>query len=216
MSKLSSFLSPDLWAGLEGFLLGGGLIIAIGAQNAYLIRQGVRGERVYFIATLCFLSDAVLMVIGAAGVGAVIASDELLRSVAAWGGGFFLIVYGLKSAFAVFNPNPMDWEDDMVKRQTLWNITLTTIALTYLNPHVYLDTVVLVGGVAAQYDLHSRLSFTAGAIVASFIWFYGLAFGAIQVAHFFRSQRGAQLLDGTVCLVMWTVAFSLITGRLNQ
>lgn len=208
-------LMTNVWAGFEGFALGGGLIIAIGAQNAYVIRQGVRGERVFFIATLCFLSDALLIVVGAAGVGAVIASDELLRSVAAWGGAFFLGVYGFKSAYGVFNPEPMELENADTGIQGIWKITLTTIALTYLNPHVYLDTVVLVGGVAAQYELVERLFFTGGAILASCIWFYGLALGSLKVARFFQTERGAQVLDGVVCLVMWFVAISLITGELS-
>ncbi len=202
-------------AGLEGFALGGGLIIAIGAQNAYVIRQGVRGERVFYIATLCFLSDALLIVIGAAGVGAVIASDDLLRTVAAWGGAFFLGVYGIKSAYAVFNPEPMELSDGVDGGQGIWKITLTTLALTYLNPHVYLDTVVLVGGVAAQYGFGERLFFTSGAIIASCCWFYGLAVGSLRVARFFQTERGAQVLDGLVCLVMWSVAVSLINGELG-
>ena len=208
--------SPLFFASVEGFVLGGGLIIAIGAQNAYLIRQGVRGERVFVIATICFLSDALLIIVGAAGIGSFIASDELLRSVAAWGGAFFLIVYGAKAAFAVLNPEPMDWDKGDGVRLGLWKIILTTAALTYLNPHVYLDTVVLVGGVAAQYDdLQQRLFFTMGAVVASFVWFYGLALGSVKVAPFFQTTRGARVLDGTVCLVMWTVGFSLIKGELG-
>ena len=142
-------LPSHFLAALEGFAIGGGLIIAIGAQNAYLIRQGVRGERVFLIATLCFLSDALLIAIGAAGVGALIASDPLLRSIAAWGGALFLSIYGAKSARAVLNPEPMHWEANAVNPHGIWKIALTTLALTFLNPHVYLDTVVLVGGIAA-------------------------------------------------------------------
>lgn len=212
---VQTFTSLELFAALEGFMLGGGLIIAIGAQNAYLIRQGVRGERVFFVATICFLSDALLIILGAAGVGAVIASDPLLRSVAAWGGGAFLIVYGAKSAYAVFKPEPMDWQAGDGPRRGIWKIALTTAALTYLNPHVYLDTVVLVGGLAAQYETQSRLFFTGGAVFASFCWFYGLAIGAIKAARFFRTERGAQILDITVCLVMWLVAGSLIKSEMS-
>lgn len=207
--------SSELLAALEGFLLGGGLIIAIGAQNAYLIRQGVRGERVFFVATICFVSDAFLIVIGAAGVGALIASDPMLQSVAAWGGGLFLIAYGAKSAHAAFKPEPMDWEGGDETRSGIWKIALTTTALTFLNPHVYLDTVVLVGGLAAQYDLQSRLFFTGGAVFASFCWFYSLAMGSIRAARFFQTKRGARVLDTTVCLVMWIVAGSLIKGELG-
>ncbi len=211
------FLTSSLFlAGLEGFVLGGGLIIAIGAQNAYLIRQGVRGERVFLIATLCFLSDALLIVVGAAGIGSFIASDDFLRSVAAWGGAFFLLVYGAKSAYAVFNPEPMEGSNGESSGRGVWSIVLTTIALTYLNPHVYLDTIVLVGGVAAQHDdLQARLYFTSGAVIASFVWFYGLAVGAVKAAPLFQSVRGAQILDGTVCVVMWAVGAALIKGEMG-
>lgn len=211
------FLTSSLFlASLEGFALGGGLIIAIGAQNAFLIRQGVRGERVFLVATLCFLSDALLIIVGAAGIGSFIASDELLRSVAAWGGAFFLLVYGAKSAYGVFNPEPMESLNGNGTRRGVWPIVLTTVALTYLNPHVYLDTIILVGGVAAQYDdLQARLYFTAGAVIASCVWFYGLAVGAVKAAPLFQSVRGAQVLDGTVCLVMWMVGGALIKGELG-
>ena len=204
-----------LLAGLQGFALGGGLIIAIGAQNAYLIRQGVRGERVFFIASICFLSDALLIAVGAAGLGSVIASDPLLKSVAAWGGALFLGVYGAKSAFNVYKPEPMSRDICDTDTEGHWKVFLTTIALTFLNPHVYLDTVVLVGGVAAQFDLAPRLFFTGGAIAASFIWFYGLAIGSVKVAPFFQTRRGARILDGTVCAVMWVVAISLLKRELG-
>ena len=209
-----SFYLPYLIAALEGFGLGGGLIIAIGAQNAYLIRQGVRGQRVVFIATLCFLSDALLISIGSAGVGSLIASDPLLKSIAAWGGALFLSVYGAKSALAVLNPEPMQWDVNAANPHGVWKITLTTLALTFLNPHVYLDTLVLVGGIAAQYELTLRTCFTVGAIFASCIWFYGLAVFSVNVAPFFKTKGGARLLDGTVCAIMWLVAVSLIKGEL--
>ena len=208
-------MTLQLIAALEGFALGGGLIIAIGAQNAYLIRQGVQGERVYFIATICFLSDALLIAIGTAGIGPLIASDQWLRSFAAWGGVLFLSVYGAKSALAIFNPKPLIyWGSDSTKLQGSWKIVLTTLALTFLNPHVYLDTVVLVGGVAAQYDVTLRTYFTLGAILASCTWFYGLAFFSVKVASFFEYKCGIRLLDGAVCAIMWMLASSLIKNEI--
>ena len=203
----------ELIPALEGFALGGGLIIAIGAQNAYLIRQGIRGERVFFIATLCFLSDTLLIVIGAAGIGSVIASDQVLRNYSAWGGALFLSVYGAKSAMATLNPKTFIRRKPIsANLQGLWKITLTTLALTFLNPHVYLDTVVLVGGVSAQYDEMPRTYFTLGAILASCTWFYGLAMFSSKAASFFDTKGGMRVLDGTVCAIMWMVALSLIKG----
>jgi len=205
-----------MWlAALQGLALGGSLIIAIGGQNAYVIQQGVRGERVFLVATICFVSDAVLIAVGSAGVGTLIAQDPVLRQIAAWGGAAFLGFYGAKSAYAVFRPNLNFDENDAGKLNgNLKRIILTTLALTYLNPHVYLDTVVLVGGIAAQYEATPRLFFAAGAILASLLWFYGLAIAARQVAPFFRTAFGARVLDTIVWLIMWTVAGSLIIGEL--
>jgi L-lysine exporter family protein LysE/ArgO len=201
----------ELIPAFKGFALGGGLIIAIGAQNAYLIRQGIRGERVFFIATLCFLSDVLLIVVGAAGIGSMIASDQLIQNYSAWGGAFFLSVYGARSALAVLNPKPsVHFESGFANPRGVWKITLTTLALTFLNPHVYLDTVVLLGGVAAQYDEIPRTYFTLGAILASCSWFYCLAVFSEKAAPFFETKGGTRLLDGTVCVIMWVIALSLI------
>ena len=206
-----------MWlAGIQGFAIGGSLIIAIGGQNAYVIQQGVRGEHVFLVATICFLSDALLISVGAAGVGTLIAQDPTLRQVAAWGGALFLGFYGAKSAYDVFRPTVMSDDDGAGGLNgNLKRVIVTTLAFTYLNPHVYLDTVVLVGGIAAQYDADARLFFTVGAILASFLWFYGLALTARQVAPFFRTKFGARVLDGVIWLVMWTVAGSLIVGELS-
>jgi L-lysine exporter family protein LysE/ArgO len=206
-----------MWlSALQGFAIGGSLIIAIGGQNAYVIQQGVRGRRVFLVATICFLSDALLISAGAGGVGTLIAQNLLLRQVAAWGGALFLFVYGAKSAHGVFFPDP-DIADDVTPSGNgdLKRIIATTLALTYLNPHVYLDTVVLLGGIAAQYEAAERLTFTIGAIIASLLWFYGLAITARQVAPFFRTELGARVLDGIVWAVMWVVAGSLVIGELS-
>jgi len=206
-----------MWlAAFQGFAIGGSLIIAIGGQNAYVIQQGVKGQRVFLVATICFLSDALLISVGAAGVGTLIAQDPTLRQVAAWGGALFLGFYGAKSAYSVFRPTVyVDDGETGPSNGHLKRIVITALAFTYLNPHVYLDTVVLVGGIAAQYDTDARLFFTVGAILASFLWFYGLALTARQVAPFFRTEFGARVLDGVIWLVMWTVAGSLIAGELS-
>jgi len=199
----------------QGFLLGGSLIIAIGGQNAFVIQQGVRGHHVFLVATICFLSDAFLITLGTAGVGTLVATDDTLRRVAAWGGALFLIIYGAKSAYAFIKANPpIKDELDIASAVSLKRIITTTLAFTYLNPHVYLDTVVLIGGIAAQYNTTERLTFTIGAVLASCLWFYGLAIGARKMAPFFQSPVGARVLDAIICIVMWAVAGSLIMGEL--
>ncbi len=206
-----------MWfAALQGFAIGGGLIIAIGGQNAYIIQQGVRGQHVFLVTTICFLSDALLISAGAGGVGTLIAQNPTLRQVAAWGGAIFLGVYGAKSAYAVLRPN-LDFGETSSGggNGNLKRVIAATLALTYLNPHVYLDTVVLLGGVAAQYGPSDRLAFALGAIFASLLWFYGLAIAARKVAPFFRTEFGARVLDAVVCAIMWAIAGSLIMGELS-
>jgi L-lysine exporter family protein LysE/ArgO len=131
------------------------------------------------------------------------------------GGAFFLSLYGAKSALAVFNPKPLiHWEVSSANPQGFWGVALTTLALTFLNPYVYLDTVVLVGGVAAQYDLTPRTYFILGVIFASCTWFYSLALFSVKGASFFETKGGVRLLDGMVCAVLWMVALSLIKSEI--
>ncbi len=202
-------------AASQGFGLGLGLIIAIGAQNAFVIRQGVIGRCVFAVATVCFLTDAALIVAGAAGLGSVIAETPWLRQAAAWGGAAFLVFYGVQAAKNVIRAREFDW-DAGPKAGGLKAAVLTALALSWLNPHVYLDTVVMLGGVAAQVDGGARLWFAGGAVLASFLWFYGLAAGAQAAAPFFRGKTGMRLLDGIVALVMFMIAATLIWGEVGH
>jgi len=206
-----------LTAYFQGFFIGAGLIIAIGAQNAFVIRQGIKGHHVFLVTTLCFLSDALLISLGVAGVGALIAKNPLIRDIAAWGGAAFLIVYGVLAAKACWQSAHSHWLDQLngpvPGRKTT---VLTTLGFTFLNPHVYLDTLVVVGGIAAQFSINNRLYFALGAITSSAIWFYALGYGGTLLAPFFRKPFGARLLDGTVAVLMWTVAVFLITGQVQS
>ena len=203
----------------EGALLGAALIIAIGAQNAYVIRQGIRGEHVFPIAAACFVTDAILITIGAAGLGSFIAETPWLRQVAAWGGAVFLIVYGAQAAWRAWRTKaiPLDGEPDEggTGKLGLKGAVLAALAFSWLNPHVYLDTVVLLGGVAAQVDDDLRPLFTLGAVCASFVWFFGLALGARAAAPFFQGPFGIRVLDAVVAAVMWNIAATLIHGELR-
>lgn len=208
-------MTIDLGAFVQGAALGFGLIIAIGAQNAFVIRQGVRGEYAFAVATVCCLTDAALITAGAFGLGSLIAETPWLRQVAAWGGAAFLLVYGSRSAWSAYRPAEYDW-DAGPKAGALRSAIGIALALSWLNPHVYLDTVVMLGGIAAQVSDAARPSFTIGAVIASFVWFYGLVFGAKAAAPFFRSTRGAQVLDGLVAIVMFAIAFTLMFGELKR
>lgn len=209
-------------AALEGLALGASLIIAIGAQNAYVIRQGVKGEHVFAVAMVCAFVDVALISVGAAGVGTLIAQSPLLRTLAAWGGAAFLVTFGLMAARAAIKASAESWEQaDKGATQgkptgkSLGAAMAAAAAFSLFNPHVYLDTVVVLGGIAAQYEANERLYFAGGAMSASLIWFFGIGYGATLVAPFFRTRAGARALESTVAIIMFVIAGSLIWGEVQ-
>ena len=206
-------------AGRQSCLLqgGGSLIVAIGAQNAYVIRTGVMKRHVFAVTTACFLIDAGLIWAGAAGLGTVIAGSAWLSRIAAWGGAGFLIVYGGRAAWAVWRPQPHDWDSGGGGEDPGWKgAVAAALGFSLLNPHVYLDTVVLIGSVAAQFEAAGRVSFAVGAAIASALWFYGIGYGAALAAPFFLTVTGARVLDACVWVIMWAVAGSLLAGVLGE
>ncbi len=193
-------------AGLAGFALGFSLILAIGAQNAFVLRQGLRGEHVLAVVLVCAVSDAVLIAAGVAGFGALTAMVPGLERVMRYGGAAFLLVYGARAFRAA-------WRGGAVLEAGagaggLRRAVLTCLALTWLNPHVYLDTVVLLGAVSAQYS--DRLAFGVGAVAASFTFFFALGYGARLLAPLFRRPASWRLLDAGVGAVMWAIAWALL------
>jgi len=203
-------------AAIEGLGLGASLIIAIGAQNAYVLRQGLRRQHVFAVASLCFLIDCALIVLGAGGFASLLRAVPSLPNIAAWGGAAFLAIYSLRAFAAALKPEALSAADgDAAAGVGLKAAVLTALALSLLNPHVYLDTVILLGGIAAQYPNDERLAFTLGAILASGLWFYGLGYGARQLAPIFASPRAWRLLDGFVGCVMAALAAGLVIGQLR-
>ena len=198
-------LSPTAF--IEGLGLGAGLIIAIGAQNAFVLRQGLRREHIFTVATICFLSDAALITAGVLGIGTLVAATPWLTILASVGGAGFLFLYGSKAFLAARNPDILDVTNTPNRAS---NAIFTALALTWLNPHVYLDTVVLLGSIAGRYPSPERLTFGAGAVIASLIWFYGLGYGAAKLAPLFARPRSWQVLDILIGLVMWTIGASLL------
>lgn len=198
----------------QGMGLGGGLIIAIGAQNAFVLSQGVRRNYPLQTAAVCSICDATLIFVGVSGFGALIASNPHLAQLAAWFGALFLFWYGSRSFRSALQGGKLeaDAEQSLSRRKLL----LTTLALTLLNPHVYLDTVVLVGSISGQLADSERYMFGAGAISASIIWFFCLSMGAGLLAPLFRKPVAWRCLDGFVCLTMWTIACSLLWPQLQQ
>ena len=194
---------------ISGLLLGASLIIAIGAQNAYVLRQGLLQSHVFVIVTLCFVSDATLITAGVLGLGAFIESHQSWLNYVAIIGGIFLIVYGLLAFRRALNPEALTPAQNG-GQQSLSRVIMITLALTWGNPHVYLDTVVLIGGLSAQYSGDERYWFGAGAVAGSAIWFYTLGFGARYLAPLFAKPAAWRILDLIIALVMWALAWSLL------
>ena len=191
---------------LFGFVTGLSLIVAIGAQNAFVLRQGIRNEHVLPVVILCAVSDLVLIVAGVAGVGALVTAHPQLMTIARYGGAAFLLGYGLLAARRALQPAVMTPGDAGPAR--LPAVLLTCLTLTFLNPHVYLDTVVLLGTLASQQG-DGRWRFGAGAALASLVWFFGLGFGARQLAGLFAKPVTWRILEGVIALTMIALSVSL-------
>lgn len=197
-------------AAFAGFRLGLGLILAIGAQNAFVLRQGIRREHVFASCLFCALSDAILIAVGVSGFAAASLAAPWLAPLLRWGGVGFLVWYGFRALKAAFTGG-----DGLTaasgEGQGLRATLLTIAAFTWLNPHVWLDTVVLLGSVSAQYP-GQALGFAAGAMTASFAFFFSLGYGARLLAPLFARPRAWQVLDVVVGLTMWSLAASLAFG----
>lgn len=190
-----------------GFALGFSLIMAIGAQNAFILRQGLKGQYVLPLVLICAGSDAILIMAGVAGFGGLIAANPWALDIVRWGGAAFLIVYGAMNFRAAFKGGDK-LQDKGGTAVSLRAAAVTCLTLTWANPHVYLDTVVLLGGISAQYD--PAWAFGIGAGVASFTFFFMLGFGARLLRSVFTSTRAWQVLDVLVGVTMWVIAASLI------
>lgn len=184
---------------MVGFLASFALIAAIGAQNAFVLRQGVRGEHVLAVAAVCTASDIVLIGAGIAGFGALVAAHPGALSAAKFGGAAFLIGYGALAARRAWRVSALTPSEQGPAR--LLQVLVTCLALTWLNPHVYLDTVVLLGALANEHR-DGRWLFGVGAVTASAVWFFSLGLGARRLAGLFASPATWRLLDGVIAVTM--------------
>jgi L-lysine exporter family protein LysE/ArgO len=203
--------SPALLAAVAGLGLGLSLIVAIGAQNAFVLRQGLLGEHVAPVVAICVASDAVLIVAGVAGAGAVLTAIPSLVIVIRIVGACFLLTYGFLAARRALRPGSasLDPADAGAARRGLLPVVATCLALTWLNPHVYLDTVVLLGSVAAGRG-GQRWWFAAGAATASLLWFCLLGRGAAALRPLFARPVAWRVLDGVIAAVMVAIGVGLI------
>ena len=197
---------------LRGLGLGASLIIAIGAQNAFVLRQGLRREQAVLVAAICAACDALLITLGTAGVGSIIAHLPWLTRLMSLGGAMFLLFYGFLAFRRALHPSALQAASAPAAHGS---IAVTTLSVSLLNPHVYLDTVVLVGGLAGQYAPSPRLVFALGAVSASCLWFFSLALGAAFLAPLFRRPGAWRILDCGVGVVLWVIAFGLVRSCLN-
>ena len=182
-----------------GFLASFTLIAAIGAQNALVLRQGIRREHVLPVVALCTVSDIVLIAAGIAGVGALINAHPGALHIAKFGGALFLVCYGLLAARRAWRPSALTPAE--VAPARLAQVLVTCAALTFLNPHVYLDTVVLLGALANEHR-DERWLFGVGAVTASAVWFFSLGLGARRLAGLFATPLTWRILDGLVAVMM--------------
>lgn len=193
---------------LKGLGMGAGLIMAIGAQNAFVLRQGLLRRYVFVCALICTLCDMGLISAGVAGMGGLIVAHPQLLALAKWGGAAFLALYGLRSAIAAFKAGSLEAAPQGVA--SVAAAVAAAFSFSLLNPHVYLDTVVLLGAVGGQQPGDGRIAFAVGAMSASVVWFFGLAYGARLLAPVFARAIAWRVLDGLIAVVMWGLAASLL------
>jgi len=195
---------------LAGFALSFSLILAIGAQNAFVLRQGLKAAHVGPVVVICCLSEAVLIFAGVAGFGAVAEAAPWAVDVMRWAGAAFLLVYGAKSLWAAWSAEEALLAEGAAEG-SLRAAVVTVLVLTWANPHVYLDTVGLIGAVAAQYG-NARWMFGAGALSASCLFFGLLGYGARALARIFARPRAWRVLDAVVGITMLALAVKLALG----
>ncbi|MES2255411.1 MAG: LysE/ArgO family amino acid transporter [Pseudomonadota bacterium] len=197
---------------VAGMTMGLSLIVAIGAQNAFVLRQGLRHEHVFAVCLACALSDAILIAAGVASFGQIITSVPWLDPAMRYGGAAFLFWYAVKSVRSALRSSDALLVNMSSERNSLGKTLLTCLAFTWLNPHVYLDTVVLLGTISTQFK-NAKTSFAAGAVTGSFLFFFSLGYGARWLRPLFAKPIAWRLLDGLIALVMASIAFKLTLGR---
>jgi len=190
----------------SGFALGFSLILAIGAQNAFVLRAGLLRRHVLPLVLVCAISDAVLIAAGVAGFGVLVQTYPAVVDYLRYFGAAFLVVYGVQAFVSALRGGSAMQQG--AEESDLWKSVVICLMLTWLNPHVYLDTVVLIGSLASQSA--TPWVFGAGAISASFVFFFSLGFGARFLSPVFQNPRAWQILDFVIALVMWSIAYGLL------
>lgn len=201
---------------LQGFFVSGSLIVAIGAQNAFVLKQGLLKQHIFWVSFTCFLCDFILICVGVMGLGSLISQSPMATLALAVVGALFLLVYGARAFRSAYQGSSgLSLDDSERPAQSAVKTVLITLGLTLLNPHVYLDTVVIIGGIASTLLFEQKLQFLLGAVFASGLWFFGLGYGARLLIPLFKRPKTWRILDFAIGCIMWLIAFSLARYALN-
>lgn len=192
---------------LSGLLLGFSLILAIGAQNAFVLKQGLLKQHVFLVCLICALSDAVLISLGVFGFAGLLSQQQWLIHAMKWFGAIFLFAYGLRSFYSAYTAKDGLHASEQ-KVNSLAQTLILCLSFSWLNPHVYLDTVILLGSISSQY--HNKVAFATGAITASAVFFFSLGYGARLLGPIFEKPKAWKILDILIGVVMWLIAWSLL------
>lgn len=191
----------------KGFFLSLSLIVAIGAQNAFIIKQGISQNHIFVVSGICFLCDVILMNLGIFGVGEFLAKNRILNLCITIIGIAFVLCYGFLSLKATLFAQS-SFEMQQPNKLSLQKTIFLTLAVTLLNPHVYLDTIFIVGASALMLGFDEKIIFACGALIASFLWFFGLGYGALRLSRIL--SKIDRIVDGFIAIIMFFVAYSLI------
>ncbi|MDW6018103.1 LysE/ArgO family amino acid transporter [Vibrio plantisponsor] len=206
----------NFWILLQGFSLGATMIIPIGAQNAYVLNQGIKRNHHLTTATICSVMDVFFISLGIFGGGALLSQNETLLTVVTLGGIAFLTFYGWLSLRAALQHSDQQESQPQKLARGRRAVILGALAVTVLNPHLYLDTVVILGSIGGQFEGSDRISFALGTMMASFVWFYGLSIGAAKLAPVLSKPKTKKIIDLIVATMMFIIAFALAKSLYTQ
>lgn len=194
---------------ITGFLTTATLIIAIGAQNAFILKNGIANNHIFLMSSICFLCDIVMTSLGVLGIGKLFLDNITAQLVLSLLGAIFLFSYGLMALKSVFQNKSMNITMNVLKRSKK-EIILGTLAVTLLNPHAYLDTIVIIGGITSNLDFNEKFYFLAGALLGSGLWFFSLAYGSKKLAPWFAKPKMWKILDMLIAVIMFSISYQLV------
>lgn len=200
---------------IKGFAICLGIIASIGPQNAFVLRQGLRNNYIIILPIVCILFDIILIISGVKGINFIVDTYPSLFSVITWAGIIFLFIYGGYSFYAMRQEKGLDTAHKKKNKRPLKETLLVLTALTFLNPSVYVETIILLGSIGGKLEDKEQCYFIIGAILASTVWFFTLSIGASILAPHFKTSKPWKVIDFLVGILMWAIAFSLLINKIN-